>query len=273
MKIVKFVIGMLQRALGKSRILRGFFVRLRNQVSAVIQHGLSDGIEMDRNGEAWLIDLIARDSIFFVDVGANKGLWSQRYLDASKDAVRGLAFEPSREAAEVLRDMVDRRFPGRVEIVEAAVSDARGCSTFYAEPGCGETSSLLPTFSLQSAVARRVEVTTIDTEIETRSLGHVDMLKIDTEGYDLHVLRGARTSLRNKVFDVVQFEYNAPWAYANSTLHEAIELLTDCGYRLLLLRSGRLERFDYETYGEYYRYSNFVALSPRGCLRLARVLP
>jgi hypothetical protein len=81
-------------------------------------------------------------------------------------------------------------------------------------------------------------VATIDKEIETRFLGHVDMLKIDTEGYDLHVLRGARSSLGNKVFHIVQIDYNSPWAYANSILHEAIELLTECGYQLLLLRSG-----------------------------------
>lgn len=86
------------------------------------------------------------------------------------------------------------------------------------------------------------------------------MLKIDAEGYDLHVLLGARGLLESRRIGVVQFEYNAPWARAGSTLSFAFQLLRGAGYRVFLLKAGGLYRFEPDRVGEYFHYSNFVAL-------------
>jgi FkbM family methyltransferase len=185
-------------------------------------------------------------------------------------------YEPSVEAAQHIRSFILPHFSqthADVELVEVAMSDTQGTMTFYEEPGCGESSSLLKVFSLENAVARQVAVTTLDDEFKLRSITHVDMLKIDAEGYDLHVLRGAQKSLERGLIDVVQFEYNAPWARANSTLHEALEIFRKNQYSVFLLRAGGLVKFDYEVYGEFYHYSNFAALSPQALARLAMVVP
>lgn len=51
-----------------------------------------------------------------------------------------------------------------------------------------------------------VQVITIDGFCEENSIGHVDYLKIDTEGYDLNVLLGARNLLLDNRIDFVQVE-------------------------------------------------------------------
>ena len=88
------ILGALHRFLGKSRIFHGLFLKLRNQVSAVIAHGLNDGIDMETNGEVWLVEQIAPDALFFIDVGANKGAWTAAFTKRASAEISGLMYEP-----------------------------------------------------------------------------------------------------------------------------------------------------------------------------------
>jgi hypothetical protein len=136
------------------------------------------------------------------------------------------------------------------------------------EPEAGETSSLVPGFSRPTATAIKVPVTTIDHEIGKRGLGLVDFIKVDAEGFDLKVLKGAARMLRQKQIGVVQFEYNAPWAEAGSTLAEARRYLEGMGYELFLLKGDGLYSPQFQRYGEYFGYSNYVAVSPYCAARI-----
>ena len=55
-------------------------------------------------------------------------------------------------------------------------------------------------------------------------------MKIDTEGHDLTVLRGARTLLADHRVAVVQFEYNHRWVFARAFLRDAFDFLASLGY-------------------------------------------
>ena len=267
-------LGSLHRFLGKSPLLHSLFLKLRNQILAVISHGLNDGIEMSNNGEAWLIAQIAPNAHFFIDVGANKGAWTAEFLSKTVTRVQGIMYEPSSGASNFIK--IHRKHHERfdqVEVIESAISDRIGQTTFYEEPACGESSSIVPGFSRADAEPKQVAVTTLDAEIERRGISFVDILKIDAEGYDLHVLKGVTNSLKRGIIDVIQFEYNAPWALANSTLHEALEIFRRNQYRVYLLRSNGLQHFDYQKYGEFYRYANFVALSQHGEAKYSNILP
>jgi FkbM family methyltransferase len=218
---------------------------------------------MSQNGESWLVQLIAPDARLFIDVGANTGVWSKLFLNSMKQPGKGILFEPSSLAVEFLTENLKHELKnGLVEIIPAAVCDNIGSMDFYTEEGAGETSSLIAKHSGETARKISVKTTTIDDVVEKRGLKFVDFLKIDAEGYDLQVLRGAGKSLSAKVIGVIQFEYNAPWVYSSSTLASALELLHGYGYELFLLKSGGLYRFDYGLFGDYFRYSNFVAVAP-----------
>jgi hypothetical protein len=149
-----------------------------------------------------------------------------------------------------------------VTIVEAAVSDSLGNAQFFEEPEAGKTSSLLAGFSAFGARGKPVRVTTLDAEADSHDFGYVDFLKVDAEGFDLHVLRGAANLLSSRRIGIVQFEYNAPWARAGSTLAAAYALLESSGYKVFLLKPTGLFELNYNLYGEYFSYSNFVAIAP-----------
>ncbi len=245
--------------------MHNFFLKIMHQLQAIISHSLNDGINFKENGEYYLLSKVAPHSNLFIDVGANKGEWSLSFIENANPEVRGLLFEPSTNTFSYLNNIFNSNLKySKIELINSAVSDKPGYFSFYEEPGCGETASFLKDFSSSTAFVNNVKTTTIDIEVEARGIHHIDMLKIDAEGYDVHVIRGAINCLQNNIIDVVQFEYNAPYALANSTLHEALQIFNENNYEVFLLLKKGLVKFNYNIYGEFYHYSNFVALSPYG---------
>jgi FkbM family methyltransferase len=191
------------------------------------------------------------------------------FLDRMAAPGKGLLFEPSPLAVARLLDNLKNELNNNlVEIVPAAVCEQTGTMDFYMEEAAGETSSLIPSHSNDLAQKICVTTTTIDAEVAKHDFKFIDFLKIDAEGYDLQVLRGSRNCLKDKVVGVIQFEYNKPWADSSSTIVNAIGYLKSYGYSVYLLKRKGLYTFDYEQYGEYFQYSNFVAIAP-GYLEVA----
>ena len=234
-------------------------VLLRNQCGQVVRYRLGQSNNMDENGERLILNAFAGQCIKVIDVGANIGDWTEAFLSyPTNESARVLAFEPQLRCVQHLRD----RFGSatNVEIVQAAVGDAIGELTFF-ENVNSEHSSLVPFETDECETAQSVPVTTLDKEVESRQWQRIDLLKVDTEGYDMHVLEGASQLLRGRRIGCIQFEYNRPWALAGSTLGGAFALLQGYGYRVFLLQSTGLFDLEYQRYGEYYAYSNFVAVS------------
>lgn len=149
-----------------------------------------------------------------------------------------------------------------VTLHNVAVGEKSGVISFVEEANFGITSSAVETRLIASRseteAAKIVQVVSLD-EIFLETSFNVDFLKIDTEGYDLKVLKGAESLLRKRRIRFVQFEYNSYWLGAGSSLKEAISFLQNVGLDLLLIRSTGLHPFDYSFWGDYFRYSNFLA--------------
>lgn len=248
------------RALGRYPRAVRIAIGARNLAQMVVASSLTDGLDPGRNGEHRLIEIYGPYCSVVVDVGANVGDWTARVLERAAPDARALLFEPGQDAVGRLH----RRFDSdpRVEIVAAAVGDRSGRTTLYEEPAAGEESSLVRREAPMNAITRDVALTTLDEELPRHGVSHVDLLKIDAEGYDLHVLRGAQRSLAAHAIAVVQFEYNRAWMFEHSTLGEALALLTRHGYEVSLLKGDGLHPVAYERLREYFAYSNFVAVSP-----------
>ncbi len=132
----------------------------------------------------------ARRDGLILDVGANIGL-SSILLARACPAATVLAFDPSPVNAAFLRRNAEANGAGNIQVVEAAVSDGPGRLRVHLEGawthvvGRGHMLPGLPSVE--------VPVTTIDAA--ARGRGRVDLVKVDTEGYEPHVLAGARAVL------------------------------------------------------------------------------
>jgi FkbM family methyltransferase len=235
-------------------------LRIRNVTNALAGQAMVFGHAPSNNGEERLIRQMLPGAKTVFDVGANVGDWAALALPLLADDARLVCFEPSYTAADRLAARLGS--DARVEIVQCALSDRSGERIFYEEPDAGEASSLLRANTRGGAAPRPVHVSTVDAEAERLAITHIDMLKVDAEGFDLYVLRGAERHLSTSSIGVVQFEYNHPWALAGATLGGAIGLLTQYGYSLMVVTPYGLSSFDYGRFGETFTYANFAAIAP-----------
>ncbi|HEY1541566.1 MAG TPA: FkbM family methyltransferase [Xanthobacteraceae bacterium] len=122
-----------------------------------------------------------------LDVGANRGMYAAAALRFSKGVV---AFEPQPHLAAIMRKCL----PRTVEIVECAVSDTTGVATLFVplDPrGHAEARIIGPSEeggrNEHPGVPRRVPTIVLDQAVD-RPVG---LIKIDVEGHEIAVLRGA----------------------------------------------------------------------------------
>jgi FkbM family methyltransferase len=200
----------MHRWLARSRLVTRTALRLRNQCRAIIKYRLMVGHETHQSGEEWLMKELGASVRTFIDVGANRGEWTALLLQHAPRVERGVLIEPSLSAIELLRAAFSH--DRRIEMIEAAASASpEESAPFFEIPGAGELSSLTRLATLEGATERRVRLVTLDHEIQRLGVRTVDLLKIDTEGHDLAVLRGATTLLSSDPAPVVQWEYGDMW--------------------------------------------------------------
>jgi FkbM family methyltransferase len=255
--MVKRVIGKVQGILAHTPLALHCAVKLQNQCKAIIgrAHGASIA-DHHWNGEAAIVKQLSGKIRYFVDVGANRGSWTGLVLESNNQIAGGLLFEPAASALQILASEFASR--PQIEIVPAAVSDSPGEAVFFEEEEAGETSSLSVTAAHAHGRSRTVRVTTLDSELSVRQWPIVDFLKIDAEGYDFHVLRGARNLLGEGRVKAGQFEYGEAWRDSGSTLTRALAFLKDLDYQVYLLKNDGLYHPDISRFGEYFGYSNYI---------------
>jgi FkbM family methyltransferase len=250
--------------LGSTPVGEALAVTILNQCRAILhastsREGTHGPVDTPGNSEAWLIRRIAPWASVFVDVGANRGDWTSLFLKYNPRPTRGVLFEPAAWAYDQLLQRFGHH--SSLTIVNAACAEAAGDGLFYEEP-VGWGSSSLVHESAPAGQLTKVRMVTLDEELPRLGLSSIDFLKIDAEGADLLVLRGAQRLLREQRISIIQFEYNGCWPYTSSTLAAAYQLLESSGYRVFLLKRCKLIELNYRRYGEYFAHSNFVAVRP-----------
>lgn len=260
-----------QQRLARSPAAVKWAIKLRNQAQMVVGYHVTQAarhIDLMENGEAMFAAAMAPFVSTFIDVGANVGDWTA-YMRSQAPESHGMAIDPSGSAIAQLRV----RFGDEpaIEVIHAAVtaSDAPAELTFFEEPDAGQTASLVPGAAMANALSVKVATTTISQLIAHMGWAQLDLLKVDTEGYDLHVLRGCQPLLAAHRIGAVQFEYNSQWRLAGSSLLTAYQLLEEYGYAVYLLSPSGLHPFPIREIGDFFSYANFVALSPDMANRLA----
>jgi FkbM family methyltransferase len=163
------------------------------------------------------------------DVGANVGDTSLVLLERFQKS-RVFAFEPHPATFSKLAARTD---DGRFFPQQFALGEERGESAFYVYDDEPAINSLAFNARYAARFKRAtseitVRVDTVDEFCSANEIQRIDVLKIDTEGFDLHVLKGARQMLANGLVEFVYVEFNDCLAKRGTTgggLNEISEYL------------------------------------------------
>lgn len=136
----------------------------------------------------------------FVDVGAHAGYCSLKAAALVGPGGRVIAFEPNPEMARELRNNVLASGATRVEVIEAACTDSTANVELFVAHGSntGSSSICKKNASLGGPIGKihHVNGQRLDDVINVLQLSRVDVIKIDVEGSELLVLRGARATIQ-----------------------------------------------------------------------------
>jgi FkbM family methyltransferase len=219
----------------KARKLRVLLVEsewrrgLRSAVAATVEH---DALPL------------RRDLRTVIDVGANRGQFTL-YALARFPLAHVIAFEPLPGAREKMMQLF--REEDRVEVVPFAVGEVEGEVVMHLSAR-DDSSSLLAIGGRQvSAFPGTDEVGTILADVRTldsvladRELRHPALLKVDVQGFELPVLRGAEQTLGS--FDQILVEASFVEFYEGQALFPTISQHLEA-HRFRLI-SGQLSASD-----------------------------
>ncbi len=153
--------------------------------------GFYEKIELD------VFERLAAISKIVVDVGANIGLYCCIAADRAPAFSKIVAFEPVPENLRYLRrNLEENDRAARVVVEEQAVGQASGKIQIYLAEGSIGTHSPSAKNARNSTTSITVPAVSLDDYVQQKLRDRpIDLLKVDVEGYDGAVLRGARRTL------------------------------------------------------------------------------
>lgn len=175
--------------------------------------------------------VLAEGTAVLIDVGAHCGLYS---CYALSKGLRAIAFEPLRRNLSYLyRNVFENGWQELCEIWPVAVTSKPGLQVLY-DGGGGPAASLISGWSgMNPKFSRVVSTTSLDVAIGSRFKGTKLFVKIDVEGAELQVLRGASELLKSSPPPVWQIEICLSECHPggfNPHFRSVFELMASHGY-------------------------------------------
>lgn len=168
-----------------------------------------------------------------IDVGANIGQFATASWFEFRPK-RVISFEPQSRCAEPLRRL-SRKMPG-LEIRQVALGETPGTTTMKLNVHSHSSSVLsLSNRHLEAfpgAVEEgeeQVELSTLDLQFARDSLQAPILLKVDVQGYEIHVLRGAEQTLRHAAYVLLETSF-LPLYEGEAPFVEVMGLMSSRGF-------------------------------------------
>jgi len=204
----------------------GWFLARNDYMGGAEMHGVFE------LAERAFVSRFLREGMTVLDVGAHHGLYTLLASKRIGPSGQVFAFEPSPRERKALRWNAGLNRCKNVVIEGLALGDEEGEGSLYVvdghETGCN---SLRPPALTGAISPVSVRISSLDQWLATRKVKTVDFIKLDVEGGELSVLRGAQRLLESSPRPVILVEVQdiraQSWGYCAS---EIIRHLSSKGY-------------------------------------------
>ena len=215
----------------KNRFLRGLRWRMARRrlqplyesLHAWAMYGMNVGgatRSFEASGEAGFVESLSvrGDRFTCIDVGANIGDYAKLVLGHLGERCDLWCFEP---APATYQDLV-ANMGTKARCFELALSDTETRTMLYVDARGSVFSSLT---AQPGTTPHAVQTMRLDDFAAQHRIEHIDLLKIDVEGHELAVLRGAKRLIEESAIDRIQFEYGENNSAVGARLQHFYELL------------------------------------------------
>ena len=244
-------------------------INVNLHIHGLVQIGALNGFDQQINGEDFFIQRFlpglcksANKPVFF-DIGANLGHYSlalRKYFPDSEI----YAFEPVKNTFELL---VKNTSDHSVRLYNIGFSENTGIGELFNT--VNSTNSTIASAykdvfhglfkNDDKLVPIEFQMDTIDNFCHSNGITGIDFLKIDVEGHESAVLKGAINTLLNGLIKVIQFEFNTHNTYARVFLRDFYLLLKDFEF-YRLKQDGMVRLGDYTPVNEIFTAQNIIAV-------------
>jgi FkbM family methyltransferase len=171
------------------------------------------------------------DTVF--DVGTNIGETLLNFAKLTGEEGYVYGFEPDEENYNNVQKNISLNSFKNVHVFKKAVSDKKETVKLWCvEPHNRGMNRILEPGHEQEGQFTLLETTTLDTVVEENSIEHLDVMKIDIEGYEMHALRGSVNTLKRFKPDLfIEVGYTR-LINNKTTPNDLVKFLEDLGYNI-----------------------------------------
>ena len=240
---------------------------------ALVQIGGSGTVGQDNGEDSFIANILPgflNNTInpLIFDVGANVGNYSLALSRHFKDASI-YAFEPVAKTFDLLTTNVDGSL---IKTYNLGFSDKQGVGKIFNTLNSEDTeiASLYPdvfggVFKSDAEITSdEFSMDTIDEFCVANNIQAIDFLKIDVEGHELFVLKGAAEMIRKGCVKIIQFEFNAHNVYSRVFLRDFYLALDNFEF-YRIVQNGLLKLGPYSPLSEIFVQQNLVAIRKDLC--------
>lgn len=249
------------------------FVRLNNYLLNLTQKslGINNYKSNKISGEHFWVNYILKNyqiNIIF-DIGAHKGDYSQMFRDAGYKGSIYL-FEPHPKTFSILNSNIPK--DNLNQIFNIGFSEIKNTSLIFDYPLENQESGS-PHASLFSKVITdlhgrdnvnetKVQLNTLDDFADEHNIDRISLLKIDTEGNEYPILKGAKRLLEEERIDLLQFEFGEMNVVSKCFFKDFFDLLNPSFYLFRLLPGGLLPITKYNArQHEIFIFQNIIGIN------------
>jgi len=182
-------------------------------------------------------EIFGKSAGVIFDVGANRGLVTRQYRGMFPAAAIH-AFEPFTAFREAFWQQNPEK--EKIHMNELALAEQEGEADFFLNVN-NDTNSLLESITIGASSdklcanvgVQKVRTLTLDKYCADRRLDHIDILKLDTQGTELSILKGGEALLKAQKIGLIYTEaYFKPQYKDQPMLYDIANYLKQFGYYL-----------------------------------------